>query len=264
MPITRINDLDVFHDERGTGDAVLLIHGLGSSTDDWEPQVAALAGAYRVLTYDVRGHGRTGKPPGRYSVEQFARDAAGLLETLVSGPVHVVGLSMGGMIAFQLACDRPDLVRSLTIVNSGPEMVPRSLAEHLAIWQRRVIVRWLGMRRWGEVLAERLLPGEEHEAKRAVMVERWARNDKSAYLRALSALVGWSVTSRLPAIACPVLVVASDQDYTPVAWKERYTALMAKASMVVIPDTRHMMPVERPQPFHDVLLPFLATAGGTR
>lgn len=261
MPVIAVRDLDVFYETRGRGDPVLLIHGLGSSTEDWEPQVDALARAFAVVTYDVRGHGRSGKPAGRYSVSQFAEDAAALVTRLALGPVHVVGLSMGGMIAFQLAADRPDLVRSLVIVNSGPEMVLRGFRARLGMLQRQLIVRLMGMRKMGEVLARRLLPGPQHAARRAVFADRWARNDRGAYLRALSALVGWSVTDRLPSIRQPVLVVTADGDYTPVAWKQWYVSLLPNASLVVIPDSRHMMPVERPELFHDALLPFLAGAG---
>ena len=261
MPLTRVRDLDVHYEIAGrAGDGaetVLLVHGLGSSTEDWAPQVEALSAQFRVVTYDVRGHGQTSKPAGSYSVPQFARDAAALIEALGLGAVHLVGLSMGGMIGFQLAADRPDLVRSLVIVNSGPEMILRTRKERLAIAQRRWIIRLMGMRAWGKVLAERLLPSEEHAALRDVFVSRWARNDRGAYLRALSALVGWTVTDRLPGITCPVLVVAADQDYTPVPWKEWYTALMPHASLAIIANSRHMMPVERPAEFHEVLLPFL-------
>ena len=126
MPMIALDGLDVHYETYGQGATVLLIHGLGSSTEDWEPQVDALRGAFTVVTYDVRGHGRTAKPRGKYSLPQFAADAARLIEHLGVGPVHVVGLSMGGMIAFQLATDRPDLVRSMIIVNSGPEMVLRT------------------------------------------------------------------------------------------------------------------------------------------
>ncbi len=257
MPMIMLGGLNVYYERQGQGDPILLIHGLGSSTDDWELQVAALRESFTVVTYDVRGHGQTGKPGGAYSVAQFARDAALLIEHLALAPVHVIGLSMGGMIAFQLAADRPDLVRSLIIVNSGPEMVLRTWKEKVAIFQRRLIVRFMGMHKMGEVLALRLLPAPEHAALRATFADRWARNDKSAYLRALSALVGWSVMGKLPQIHCPVLVVAADMDYTPVDWKRKYTNLMPKATMVVIPDSRHMMPIERPALFHAAILPFL-------
>ncbi|MEO7770767.1 MAG: alpha/beta hydrolase [Gemmatimonadaceae bacterium] len=253
-----LGDLNVHYEQRGQGDPILLIHGLGSSTEDWEPQVAALEGRYTVVAYDVRGHGRTAKPSGKYTMNQFADDAAALLQHLKLGRVHVMGLSMGGMIAFQLAADHPELVRSLIIVNSGPEMILRTWKEKMAIAQRRAIVRMMGMRKWGEVLSTRLLPLPEHGALRATFIERWARNDKAAYLRALNALVGWSVSAKLPGITCPVLVVGADQDYTPVAFKQAYTSKMPNARLVVIPDSRHMMPVERPEAFHDAILPFLA------
>lgn len=261
MPMMMLNGLDVFYETRGRGDPVLLVHGLGSSTEDWEPQVDALSRGFTVVAYDVRGHGRSGKPASAYSVGQFASDAAALIAALDLAPVHVIGLSMGGMIAFQLAADHPALVRSLVIVNSGPEMVPRTFRERLGIVQRRLIVRLMGMRKMGEVLAERLLPGAEHAARRVIFADRWARNDKGAYLRALSALVGWTVTAKLPGIRQPVLVVTADQDYTPVAWKQWYTSLMPNATLAVIPESRHMMPIERPQLFHETLLPFLAGAG---
>ena len=261
MPMITLDDLKVHYEMYGQGAPVLLIHGLGSSTEDWEPQVEALRAVFTVVAYDVRGHGRTGKPSAKYSVKQFAGDAARLIEHLGLWPVHVVGLSMGGMIAFQLAADRPDLVRSIVIVNSGPEMILRTWREKFAIYQRRVIVRLMGMSKMGEVLATRLLPAPEHAALRRTFVERWGRNDPGAYLRALSALVGWSVMSRLPTIRCPALVVAADQDYTPVEWKRAYTSAMPRATLVVIPHSRHMMPVETPGAFHDALIPFLSGAG---
>ncbi len=264
MPMITLGDLATYYESHGSGEPLLLIHGLGSSTEDWAPQVKALEGSYHVITYDVRGHGKTAKPAGKYSVKQFATDAALLIGQLGLGRVHVMGLSMGGMIAFQLAADYPELVRSLVIVNSGPEMVLRTWRERMGILQRRLIVRMMGMQKMGEVLSTRLLPAPEHGELRRTFVERWARNDKRAYLRALDAIVGWTVTDRLPSLTCPVLVVGADQDYTPVAWKQWYTALMPNASMVVIPESRHMMPVERPEAFHDALRPFLSGAGATR
>ena len=264
MPLITVGDLSVYYEKHGEGEPVLLIHGLGSSTEDWEPQVNVLARDFTVITYDVRGHGRTAKPAGKYTVPQFADDAAKLIRQLELGPVHVMGLSMGGMIAFQLAADHPDLVRSLIIVNSGPEMILRTWQEKLAIAQRRLIVRMMGMRKMGEVLAVRLLPAPQHATLRATFATRWARNDKRAYLRALSALVGWSVAARLPSIRCRVLVVAADQDYTPVAWKREYTSKMPNATLAVIPDSKHMMPVERPERFHEVIVPFLTGVEAAR
>ena len=257
MPIIRVNDVDLYYETRGEGEPVLLIHGLGSSTADWEPQVAALAPRFQVVAFDVRGHGRSAKPRGRYSIPQFTDDTAALIRALGLGPVHVVGISMGGMIAFQLAVSAPELVRTLAILNSGPAMIVRTLAERLMVASRMVIVRLMGMRKMGEVLATRLLPKPEHAALRATLIERWAANDPGAYLAALRALVNWSVADRLPGITCPVLVLAADADYTPLSMKEAYTAQLANAELVVIPDARHFMTLERPDAVNQALAIFL-------
>ena len=105
----------------------------------------------------------------------------------------------------------PELVRSLTIVNSGPAMPVRTLAQRMMIWTRIAIVRVRGMRNMGEVLAGRLLPKPEHAALRAQFIERWATNDPTAYLCALKGLVNWDVIAAIERIDCPVLVLAADR-----------------------------------------------------
>lgn len=258
MALARIRDLDVYYEVHGTGEPLLLVHGLGSSTEDWEPQVEFFARRFQVITYDVRGHGRTAKPAAAYSVKQFAEDAAALIEHLQLGAPHVMGISMGGMIALQLVADHPRLVRTLTVVNSGPELVLRTWKQKIGIYSRFVIVRLMGMRKMGEVLSATLLPLPEHAAARRTFVERWARNDPRAYLRTLRALIGWTVTERLGAIACPTLVVGADQDYTSVAFKQQYTGMIPNARLAVVRGARHMLPVERPAEFNEIVQAFLA------
>ncbi|RME51032.1 MAG: alpha/beta fold hydrolase [Caldilineae bacterium] len=262
MPRISVGDIHLYYEERGTGEPLLFLHGLGSSTRDWALQVDAFAGRYRVITVDARGHGQSDKPPGPYSIPQMTADVVGLLERLDVPPAHVVGLSMGGMMAFQLAVDAPERVKSLTIVNSGPALIPRTVREKMQIWSRELIVRLLGMRKMGEVLANRLLPGAEHAGLRQTFIERWAENDKRAYLASFRALVGWSVADRLGAIRCPVLVIAAEHDYTPVAVKEAYVAQMPDARLVVIPHSRHATPVERPDAFNEALAAFLDSVTG--
>jgi 3-oxoadipate enol-lactonase len=257
MATVHLGDIDTSYELTGAGDPVVLVHGLGSSGRDWELQVPALADRYRVLTYDVRGHGSTSKPRGPYSVAQFAKDLALLLEELEHRPAHVVGISMGGMIAFQLVLDRPDLVRSLAIVNSGPALVPRTLAEHLAVWTRIAIAKLRGPAAMGGVLAPHLFPTPDQEALRLEFVRRWANNDKDAYYAALRAIVGWSVRERISGIRCPTLVIAADHDYTPVSAKEAYLPLIPGAMLKVVADSRHATPMERPQAFNALLREFL-------
>jgi 3-oxoadipate enol-lactonase len=257
MSRQRVGDIELYYEVAGQGDPLLLIHGLGSSTRDWEAQKAFFAPTYQVVVFDVRGHGQSDKPPGPYTMTQFAVDTAGLLDSLNVGPTHVVGISMGGMIAFQLVVTRPDLCRSLVIVNSGPELLIRSFSDRLRLWQRFLIVRLLGMRKMGEVLSQRLFPKPEHAPVRETFVRRWAENDPRAYLDAMRALVGWSVSDQLDKIVCPSLIVASDNDYTPLALKEAYIGRMPDARLAIMDDSRHAVPLERPAEFSTLLAEFL-------
>lgn len=257
MPKLTVNGIELYYQVNGQGDPIVFIHGLGSSGRDWEFQTNHFGNNYQVVVFDVRGHGQSEKPPGPYSIPLFAQDTASLIRKLGIAPAHVVGISMGGMIAFQLALDAPELVRSLVIVNSWPEMVVRTWQERLQIWQRALIVQLLGMRKMGEVLGGRLFPKEEQAAIREIFVERWAENDKRAYQKSMGALVGWSVSERIEQIACPVLVVAADQDYTPVESKAAYARRMPNTELVVIEDSRHATPAEHPLEFNRVLGVFL-------
>lgn len=256
MPTQTVNNIDLYYEVAGAGQPVLFIHGLGSSTRDWERQTPFFSQQFQVITFDVRGHGRSQKPPGPYSVPLFARDTAGLIEALGVGPAPVVGISMGGMIALQLAVDRPDLVKSLVVVNAGPELVVRTRKDRWQIFLRFLIAR-LGMRRMGQVLSERLFPKAEQADIRSQFVARWAENDQRAYIDAMRALVGWSVTEHLAHITCPTLVVAGDEDYTPVAAKEAYVAKMPQAELLVIEDSRHATPIDQSQAFNEAVLAFL-------
>lgn len=258
MPKLTVQDIDLYYEVSGQGQPLLFIHGLGSSTRDWERQAAFFSRHYQVIIFDLRGHGKSDKPPGPYSVQLFASDTARLIGSLGIGNTHVVGLSMGGMIAFQLALETPELVSSMVIVNSGPEFLVRTRKERLGLFKRFSIVRLLGMRQMGKVLAKRLLPKPEHSNLRRIFIERWAENNKRAYLDSLRAMVGWRVTQHLNAITCPVLVVSAAQDYTPVSYKEAYAAKMAKAELVVIPDSLHLTPVDQPDHFNEALLAFLS------
>jgi pimeloyl-ACP methyl ester carboxylesterase len=258
MPIEKINGIDVHYETQGSGEPLLFIHGLGSSARDWHLQVDHFSSSYRVISYDVRGHGASEKPPAPYSMQLFADDARALLEHLDIKWAHIVGISMGGMIAFQMAVDHPSAVRSMVIVNAGPELKPRSMRERLQIWQRVLIVRFLGMRSMAKVVAPRLFPGPSHRALRSQFIERWSANDKRAYLASMRAIVGWGVMEQLSKISAPTLFVAADHDYTPVELKGSYVSELPNARLEVIEDSRHATSLERPDELNRILEEFLA------
>ena len=120
MSTVKVNDITLYYEQYGQGQTLVFIHGLGSSARDWEFQVAPLAEHYQVIIFDLRGHGRSDKPAGPYSMSLFAADTAALLRALDSEAAYIVGLSLGGGIALQLAVDTPSMVRKLVVVNSGP------------------------------------------------------------------------------------------------------------------------------------------------
>ena len=258
MPMLKLPNLKLFYEVTGDGPPLLLIHGLGSSSRDWENQVEPFSKKYQVITLDLRGHGQASKPPGPYSVRMFAEDTEALIRALGVAPLHIVGISMGGMVAFELAVHFPELLRSLTVVNSYPEVRVETFREHLQIWRRYLFLELLGMRGTGLMLGRRLFPYPEQADLREIFVERWAENDKRAYRESLRAIVNWDVEEHISKIGCPVLVVASDQDYMPLEEKKAYTAKIPNAKLVVIEDARHAVTAERPEQFNAALMEFLA------
>lgn len=258
MPTVDVNGTTLHYETHGAGPALLLIHGLGSCGLDWEEQVAEFARDHRVIVPDLRGHGRSARPERGYSMRQFGDDLAALLRALDATPAHVVGISLGGGIAFQLALDHPDCVRSLVIVNSGPDAVPRTWALRLMIAMRRLTVRLRGLAPLGPMVAARLFPERGQEELRRRFVERFAGNTRGPYLASFDALIGWSVLPRMGEVRCPTLAIAADQDYTPVSMKEDWVARVPGAQLEVIAESHHALPMERPEAFNRALRKFLA------
>lgn len=260
MPTIQLTEISLYFEEHGAGPPILLLHGLGSSGQDWELVVPQLAAHHRVVVPDVRGHGRSDKPLGDYGVPLFARDIAACCDRLGLSAVHVVGLSMGGMIAFELAVTRPDLVASLVIINSGPDMVPRTLRFRALLGLRLLMLRLLGPAGLARMIARKLFPKPEQAALRRGVEERLAQNDPDVYRRATHGLIGWTVQDRLAEIKCPVLVLASERDYTPIATKESYVAQLKDARLQVIKDSGHAAPGDQPEQVSSAILAFLQRA----
>lgn len=258
MPATEINSISIHYEAIGEGSPLLFVHGLGSSSRDWERQVPVFADSHRVVAVDLRGHGQSEKPPGPYTIELFSDDVAGLISHLELAPVDLVGISLGGMVSFQLAADHPELIRKLVVVNSLPDNVLLQQAR-FQILVRKLIVRFLGLEKMGEVLAGRLFPDEDMEVERSQMAQRWAENDKKAYLRSLQAAIDWpGVTGKLNGFDHPMMMISSDQDYVPLEQKQPYLDALPGMEHAVIEDARHAVPMERADRFNRVLAEFLS------
>ena len=253
MPIHQIRGLPLHYRDDGRGPPVLMLHGLGNSGQDWEFQVPALLKAgYRVIRPDFFGFGQSARPDSGYGPVPMAQDMLHLLDDLMIERAHLVGYSMGGAVAYQLAVDEPERWISLAIINSVPSFVPQRLHDHWQFWSRHVLSRFLGMQRMAEMVTQRLF-GHMPELA-AKMLPRYADNDVAVYRHMLGALTGWDVRCRLARIACPVLVMAAEQDYFRLEDVQQTLQLLPQAELQVIEGTRHGLPMERPEIVNQALL----------
>lgn len=258
MPILHANNINIFYETVGSGPPVLFIHGLGGTHLDWEYQIDHFKEQFTVITVDLRGHGQTDKPTDPYSVELFAQDIAAFIQFIAPQGIHVVGHSLGGMVAFQLALDFPALVKSLTILNSAPGIIFPGLKSQLMFYWRSFDIRLFGLPHLGKQLAKMLFPKPQQTPLREKFLERWCKNSPEAYLNTLKVFRGWNVMPRLKDLHVPTLIIAADQDYTPVAFKQMYVRLIRNAELVIIPNSRHITTVDQPELFNATLMEFLA------
>ena len=261
MPFLTTDGAEIHYEVAGAGEPVLFLHGLGSSTLDWELQFTAFSGRYRTIAVDARGSGESRdlrKASGPFTVAEFASDALAVLDHLGATPAHVVGLSMGGVIAFQMAVTRPQALRSMTIVNSAPAFEVRGVGAVATIWLRRIISRLFGPKGMARILAPKLFPAPGHEPLRRQFIARMARNRRGAYIATQLAVLGWSVADRLATIQVPTLVIGAEHDYPFLANKQAWVRRMPHAEYVEIAGAHHALPIETPAPFNAALGAFLA------
>ena len=256
MPYATIGSARIFYEIDGEGPTVLLLHPVGLDSACWGAQVAALAPRFRVLRVDLRGHGRSDTPPPPYSLSDFGADVHTLLRQLRVAPAHVVGLSLGGMVAQVLALEHPEDVRSLVLADTnstlGPE-VRRAMVERGEAARRDGMTSILDstLSRWfTPSFMESEIVAETRKRLLADDVEGWA-----AAWRAISEL---DTEPRLSEIRVPTLVIIGENDLSvPVSRARAMADRIPGAAFHVVPGAPHMAPLERPDLFNPPLLAFL-------
>ncbi len=249
-----------FEEVNPTGSpSVVLLHGLGSAGEAWQLQFQPLADlGLRVVAPDMPGFGWSPWAGGEVSVKRMADLMAAFVEGTGAKPAHVVGISMGGTVALQLALDHPDMVRSLVLVNTFARLRPRSLNEWLYFLARMVIARVVGPERQAEMVARRILPKPEHEEARATLRRHILQADRNVYKGMMSALFRFDVRDRLREIRVPTLVITGSEDTTvapPI--QEELARGIPGAQHIIIEGAGHAVIADSPDEFNETLVSFL-------
>jgi 3-oxoadipate enol-lactonase len=261
MPYHFINGIRLRYETWGVGSTPLvLIHGLGSSADDWFLQLPAFAPHYLCVAVDLRGHGLSDKPAGRYTVGLFAADVAALIHALDLTPAHIVGLSLGGMVAQQLAVAHRQVVRSLSLINTLPGLWPPP-RQIVRMGLRRFTPPWRSpdMRVVADRVSDDLFPDPALRLLRTQAVGRLAANDPQAYRRATLAVASFWPGPALKRIACPTLIIAGDADrVVPDIYQARLRRALPDARFVSVPGAGHACNIDHAEAVNAAVLEFLS------
>lgn len=237
---------------------LVLLHSLGTSLHVWDDQAGSLAGAFRIVRPDLRGHGLSEVTPGPYAIGQLADDVLALLDALGVGQAHLAGLSIGGMVAQAVAHRAPARVASLILCDTAMAIPPAQL------WRdRAALVRAEGMGAVAEaVMARWVTPGFMGAPGAAGLRAMLLRTAPEGYAAAAEAIAAADLTGHTRALQVPALVMVGDADEaTPLASAEALRDALG-ASLVVLPDAAHIPTVEAAEAVTDALRRFLQPASG--
>ena len=228
---------------RGRGEPLVLIHGLGCSGADWAFQVATLEKRFRVIVPDLPGCGHSPPPGDEYTIGGFADALWSLLDHLHIARPNIIGFSLGGAVALEMAALRPDSVPRLGLINSLATYRPNHWRKWFETHLSANIVRLLGMRRAAWLLAARLFPEPWQRAMREHTVAAVGAVPAGSYLGMGLALARWAIVDRLDRLTSRILLIAAEYDFTPLEEKRELAAKL-RADIVVVRGSRHGTPFD--------------------
>ncbi|MDZ7629998.1 MAG: alpha/beta fold hydrolase [Gemmatimonadaceae bacterium] len=265
MTLRQVRDTRLrVEDTGGDGPPVVFSHGVLWSTALFAPQVAALRGTYRCVSYDHRGQGRSDDTSARtIPIEQVYEDQVALIESLGAGPVHLVGLSMGGFAAMRVAARRPELLRSLTLLETT--CTAETVINLPRYWGLNMTAAIFGV---GSVIGPVMqsLVGRTvlQDPARASDVAGWRAalaGNRRTIVRAMRGVM-WrkSVTHEMPQIVTPTLIIVGEEDVaTPPAKAEQLHALIRGSTLVRIARAGHSATLEAPAAVNEAMASFLSS-----
>jgi 3-oxoadipate enol-lactonase len=258
----RTNDIETNYTIEGEGPWLTMSHSLACNLSMWDEQAKLLAGKFKVLRYDTRGHGRSGAPPGPYTLEQLADDAKALFDALGIRCTHWIGLSMGGMIGQTFAIKYPGVFQSMVLADTSGQY-PATAAP---MWADRVkTVREKGMEGVREGTLGRWFTEPYRNANKAV-IDRIGQGilntPVEGFAGCCDAISKVDVLNGLKAVECPTLVIVGEQDQgTPPEMARQIQAHIRGSELVVIPSAAHISNIEQPEAFNKAVLSFLERVG---
>jgi len=218
MHDAKINGIKIHYRECGKGEPLLLIMGLSANVDWWgEDFLAPLAERFHVVAYDNRGAGRSDKPEGPYPIALMAADAVGVMDHMGWESAHVIGASMGGMIAQELTLDYPERVRRLVLLCTncgGPEAVPASPEVLTMLYAPRQGLTEEDIARMSLYLLfpPRYIEENPEKMEEVVKVHLIAPIEPQCFLWQITGVSMWSCHSRLADLRHPTLIMTGSED----------------------------------------------------
>lgn len=239
--------IDMSYIDAGTGETVVLIHGLGGDAAGWERQIEALSSAYRVVAPDLRGHGNSGyRAEEPVTLRSFTEDLAALLKGLGVEGAHVCGNSMGGMIALELWVRWPSLVKSLILADTAAFFPPpQILDDFLRLFDQTDMMTWAGF------MVPRLLSAGAAASLKEEVVQTMAATQRDVYRQGLAAVFSADYRWALPLVEVPTLIVVGEEDQaTPVGYARFLQHHLRDSVLQVLPDAAHLPQRENPGEFN--------------
>lgn len=263
MPSATVNGNEYEYEEAGSGTPVVFAHGLTFSRRMWDRQVEALSPRYRCLSYDFLGHGGSSLGDAEYTLEDEAESLHALIARWGASPAHVVGLSMGGMVALRLALAHPEDVRSLALLDTSAEA---ELPERAPLYEQlAATAKARGPDSVADPVAAIMFsPGfvQSHPEAVEAYKRSFSALDMEGLERATRAVARrTNVLDRISQISVPTLVIVGGEDgATTPDRAEHIVERVRGARLETIAGAGHMTTVEQPERVSELLAGFLAEA----
>jgi 3-oxoadipate enol-lactonase len=256
-----VGGLNMYYEVHGKGKPFLLISGLGSDLNSWALQIPEFAKKYRVIAFDNRGSGRTDAPDMPYSIRMMAEDTAGLMDALSIGKAHVLGVSMGGYIAQELAIRCPGRVESLILVSTsvGPYLLKISI---LQAWAHQAL-RDMRPMTFFQIMIPFMFNDRSFETPGVLemavaTIAGHSSTPPQILARHMTACVEHDARGRIGQIAAPTLVLAGKEDpFVPFSLYEELAASIPNARLMVLDGGGHGFNSSIADKFNRAVLEFL-------